>query len=199
MIERGLKIYHVNTCSILNKISLIQTLYDDVDILCCSETWLDNRVSDNLIKMPGKNIFRSDRHNTVTDYSKRVFGGGVCIYVGRLFKSFSEKVSKFSKITPDYETVTVTITKPNNRKMLFVCLYKPPTGKIENCVKFLTEITTDPDFSKYEIWILGDFNIDIMKRDDAKVIILQEFVKKNLGFFSKSILSLDLIKVGEAV
>ena len=116
--------------------------------------------------MPGKNIFRTDRHNTV------------CIYVGRLFKSFSEKLFKFSKITPDFEMVTITIIKPNNRKMLFVCLYKPPTGKIENCIKFLTEITTDPVFSKYEIWILGDFIIDIMKRDDAKVIILQEFVKK---------------------
>ena len=115
---------------------------------------------------------------------KRVFGGGVCIYVGGQFKSFSERVSRYSIISPNFEIVTVSITKPNNRKMLVMCIYKPPTGKIDICINFLREILADPVFSKYEIWLLGDFNVDILKRDDAKTILLQEFVKKS-GLFQK--------------
>ena len=49
MSQKGLKIYHVNTKSIYNKISQLQTLYKDVDILCYTETWLDNRVIDKLV------------------------------------------------------------------------------------------------------------------------------------------------------
>ena len=82
---KGLSIYHVNTRSILNKITLLQTLYENVEILCCSETWLDNRVLDRIIEIPGKTVFRCDRHVNVNDYMKRVFGGGVCIYVGEFF------------------------------------------------------------------------------------------------------------------
>ena len=109
---------------------------------------------------------------------KRVFGGGVCIYVGEFFKVFTEKIKKYSTITQDYEILTLTISKPNYRKILIMCVYKPPTGKIENCIKFIKEIIQDPLFSKREIWILGDFNVDILKRNDPKSIQLQEFVKK---------------------
>ena len=84
MSHKGLNIYNVNTRSIHNKITQLQTLYSDVDILCCTETWLDNR--------------------------------------------------------------------------LIICVYKPPTGKIENCIVFIKQILSDPIFSKREIWILGDFN-----------------------------------------
>ena len=179
MSMRGLKIYHVNTRSILNKISLLQALYSNVDILCCSETWLDNRVSDRLIEISGKIVFRCDRHVKVRDYSKKVFGGGVCIYVGYQFSSYSEKIDKYSKVTSDYEVLTVTISKPNHRKLLIICVYKPPTGKIENCIMFLKEIISDSKLSKREVWILGDFNVDILKRNDPKVISIHEFCKKS--------------------
>ena len=91
---------------------------------------------------------------------------------------FTEKIEKYSTITQDYEILTLTISKPNYRKILLMCVYKPPTGKIENCIKFIKEIIQDPLFSKREIWILGDFNVDILKRYDPKSIQLQEFVKK---------------------
>ena len=64
--------------------------------------------------------------------------------------------------------------------MLLICVYKPPTGKIENCIKFLKEIVSDSKLSKREIWILGDFNVDILKRNDPRVITIQEFVKIKL-------------------
>ena len=81
MSGRGLKIYHVNTRSIYHKIPLLHTLYRDVDVLCCSETWLDKRIIiiDRLVEMEDKTIFRCDRYNNITDYNKKVSGGSVCI------------------------------------------------------------------------------------------------------------------------
>ena len=178
MIERGLKIYHVNTRSIYNKITLLQSLYSDIDILCCSETWLDNRITDRLVNINNKKIYRCDRHDKINDYNKRVSGGGVCIYVGTPYMHFTEKDIDYSKITPDFEILTLTITKPNFRNLLVICVYKPPSGKVEKCIEFLKQIVSNPRFAKREIWILGDFNVDILKRDDANVILLQGFVKK---------------------
>ena len=65
MIGKGLNLAHVNTCSIFRKITLLEQLYSDYDFLCCTETWLDNRMPDNLAKMKNMNIFRSDRKTTV--------------------------------------------------------------------------------------------------------------------------------------
>ena len=52
--------YHVNTRSIISKLRQLEVLFDDVDILCCTETWLDNRFTDGILKLPGKSIFRCD-------------------------------------------------------------------------------------------------------------------------------------------
>ena len=185
MSARGLKIYHVNTRSIYNKVPLLQTLYNNVDILCCTETWLDNRVIDRLVKIPDKLIFRTDRYNNITDYSKKVSGGGVCIYVGNPYSMSSEKVPEYSKISPDYEILTITISKPNFRKLVVICVYKPPKGKINKCIDFLKTIVLNPKYRKREIWILGDLNVDILKRDDPNVVLLQGFVKKN-GLISEN-------------
>ena len=125
--------------------------------------------------MPGKTVFRCNRHVNINDYIKKAFGGGV----GGPFRLYTEKIEKYSKITQDFEIITVTISKPNHRKILLLCVYKPPTGKIENCINLLKEIILDPVLSKREIWILGDFNVDILKRNDPKSILIQEFGKKS--------------------
>ena len=178
MSKRGLKLYHVNTRSILNKIAMLQSLYTDVDILCCSETWLDNRVPNNLIKLNNKIVFRCDRHNNVDNYTKKIFGGGVCIYVGDPYLHYSEKANDYSKITPDFEIVTVTINKPNHRKLVIICVYKPPKGKIDKLIDFLKSIILTPEYINREIWVAGDFNVDILKRDDANVGFVTGLCKK---------------------
>ena len=101
-----------------------------------------------------------------------------CLQSRSKYRPFSEKVLEFSKITQDYEVLTLTISKPNFRKLVVVCVYKPPKGKTEKCIDFLKTITSNPVYAKREIWILGDFNVDILKRDDVNVVLLQGFVKR---------------------
>ena len=179
MSKTGMTIYHANTRSIYNKISQIQLLYADIDVLCCTETWLDNRVIDKLVELKDKTIFRSDRFSNVSDYRKNFFGGGVCIYIAKPYSLFSQKIDQCSTSCKDYEIVTVSIIKPKFRHMLIICVYKPPTGKLENCITYIRQILSNPLYSKYEIWLLGDFNTDLLKRNDPKVISLQSFSRKS--------------------
>ena len=53
MTSRGLKLLHANPRSIFRKVKLLAKLPSDVDFLCCSETWLDGCIADNLVQNRG--------------------------------------------------------------------------------------------------------------------------------------------------
>ena len=82
MIHKGVKLLHVNTRSIFKKLDLLNVLYPDVDFLCCSETWLDDRVLDNLVNVNCMKVFRSDRKKGIQDYNTYIIGGGVLCFRG---------------------------------------------------------------------------------------------------------------------
>ena len=81
MTSKGVKFVHVNTRSIYKQIPMIDALYPDVDFLCCSKTWLDDSMPDNLVKLSGKKIVRCDHKTVVLDYNIHVTGGGDGIYI----------------------------------------------------------------------------------------------------------------------
>ena len=54
---KRMKFYHVNLRSLFGKLNQLDLLYSEVDVICCSETWLDNRFTDNLVNLPGKSIY----------------------------------------------------------------------------------------------------------------------------------------------
>ena len=71
---------HINPGSLKSHLSEISSLIDGVDlhVLAVSETWFNDRINDNLVKIPGFQLFRHDR--------KRKRGGGVLfIYVKYLY------------------------------------------------------------------------------------------------------------------
>lgn len=72
--RKGLKIAHVNICSIRNKVQDISNLLTlhNIHILAISETHLDDSFDDDTVAIPGCNIYRKDRN---------MHGGGVAIYI----------------------------------------------------------------------------------------------------------------------
>ena len=178
MTSKGFKILHVNTRSISKKIEILKLLYSDSDIICCSETWLDNRVPDSLIYIEGMKVFRNDRRNDIADYKVHIIGGGVCIYVAQKWVDYTQCKSDKSYVTKDFEIVTLTITKPNFRKIFIACIYKPPKGNLDSLIRFITPQIDKYQKENYEIWILGDFNIDMLKRDNLMTVSINKFTKK---------------------
>lgn len=72
--KKGLSICHLNAQSLRNKTDELRYIFEEsnVDVICISETWLDNTVSDSMVSICGYKVFRSDR---------ATHAGGVCIYV----------------------------------------------------------------------------------------------------------------------
>lgn len=72
----GLKNGHLNVRSLSNKIDEIRFLIKKInfDILCLTETWLHEKISNTEVKIDGYVLVRRDRGN-----GKR--GGGVCQFI----------------------------------------------------------------------------------------------------------------------
>ena len=175
---KGMLFYHVNTRSLFSKLTQLDLLYNDSDVLCCSETWLDNRFPDALVDLPGKKLFRLDRRNNISNSNARPTAGGVCIYLKNIWANYSFMVNECSQITKDFEIMTVVTARPDHRKFVTICVYKPPKGKLSACIDYLNIVLARRDISRMEIWILGDFNTDLLKRNDIHTVALQAFAKK---------------------
>ena len=64
--------------------------------------------------------------------------------------------------------------------MIISVVYKPPKRKIDKCLDFLKSILTQGENKMKEFWILGDFNVDLLKRDNPETIRINRF-SKNAG------------------
>ena len=64
-----------NVRSIAKKLDELHqlALYNNVGMICITETWLTSNIPDSSVSIPGFNLFRKDRVAT--------FGGGVCVYL----------------------------------------------------------------------------------------------------------------------
>ena len=178
MIHKGFQFINVNTRSICKKIELIKNLYDKADVICCTETWLDNRILDSIVKIDNMNLFRCDRKRNIHDYNVHIIGGGVCIYLAKKWFDFSTCIPECTIVNQDFEILSITIQKPQFRKVFISCIYKLPKGNINNLIKFLTEKVEKYKRKNYEIWIMCDLNTDILKRDNINTINFTRFMKK---------------------
>ena len=60
--KKGIKFVHIqNVRSIFKKIDEIALMYNHVDLLMCSETWLDKRYPDSILDIENFKLFRNDR------------------------------------------------------------------------------------------------------------------------------------------
>ena len=166
---KGLKFVHVNCRSLFNKLAQISILFSHYDIIFCSETWLSSNYTDGILEIPGKKLFRRDRNNR---------GGGVCIYIKSNLASFCEIDKNSTFGNSDLEILTLKIRKPGLKHMIIASLYRPPRGKVQNCIDRLTEIFSRREFAKDEIWFLGDINVDHLQRANPDLIKFTSLFKK---------------------
>ena len=96
-----------------------------------------------------------------------------------LFANYTIRLDDCSKITGDFEILTLVTTRPNHSYFVTICIYKPPEGKVSSCIQFLNTILSCRDIARKEIWILRDLNTDLLKRNDVNTVAIQSFAKRN--------------------
>ena len=153
-----LNIGHLNINGLRSKISFIKIFLRQhkFDILCLNETKIDSTVATSEISVPGYKTFRQDRN---------CHGGGVLIYASDHLTT--KKQGNLSN--KSLETLWIEI-KRKNSKPIYVCsLYRPPIkgNNVELVQKYKDFLVSC--FAKIrknsEVFILGDFNCDMLKKN----------------------------------
>jgi hypothetical protein len=145
--QKGLHFIHINARSILSKISDIRIMVSQSRpaVLSVSESWLDESVTNNEVKIEGYTIIRNDRQRT---------GGGVCMYI-RSNIPFNPKDELKSE---NIETVWGELLLPKTKPIIVGTCYRPPKQACNTFLEHFEESMTKIGFDN-ETYILGDFNI----------------------------------------
>ena len=146
--KRGLHFVHININSLLPKIDEIRSFAQqtNVSVIGITETKLDNSVLDAEIKIDGYDLMRWDRNR---------HGGGIACYVKNGIQ-FNRKDDIFSD---GIENIFFDIIFPNSQSITVGLVYRPPNQHsfLDDFQKEFYKLNT----TKHEVYILGDFNINL--------------------------------------
>ena len=150
---------HLNIRSILNKFddlkAYLNSLEYNFSVIGLSETWLNqNNCTD--FPLPCYHYIGKVRNNK--------HGGGVGLYVNCSYQ-FRERDDLAVNIDDLIESQFIELTtKPKNT--LVGIIYRPPNSKIDQFIECLTEMLQKLDLQNKKCYLMGDFNLDLLKIDE---------------------------------
>ena len=162
-IQKNFNIFHSNVNGIESKFDTLENFVagasSAMDILAISETSEDNDKSfTSNITLDGYRLY-----HTPSNTSK----GGTAIYVNNNYDVFERTDIKVQ--TDLYESVWIEIKNNNSKNIVCGCIYRHPNQHISEFNNYidstLKKIITDEN---KEVYICGDFNIDLLKINDHK-------------------------------
>jgi len=147
---KGLKMYDLNIHSLRNKMDELRLLCEEYKphVLCLNETWLDENISDEELRLTGYNIIRSDRD---------CLGGGLAVYIADHLQFNLISIENSSNI----EALWFEFIPPKSKKSLFGSLYRPPNSDASVFSKETELMLTNHSTDEKETILLEDFNFDI--------------------------------------
>ena len=161
----------MNTRSMAGKLTDIQECFrNDVDFFCINESWLNDNFDDENVNWIGNKMFRLDRTANKS--------GGLVTYVNNSWACNTTVNNDLSFINDDIEVQTLIVNKEFRKKIMICNIYRPPGGNHVKFFETLTGIFVDIDVSDYDIWIGGDYNIDVKQVDETKCKALHTFASE---------------------
>ena len=157
----GLKIMDMNVRSLGNKVEAIRILLlsRSLDILALTETWLDETWNDKELAVVGYNLFRRDRE--ANNQSRSCVGGGIVIYAR---DSLMGK-RRYDLESNEMEQMCIEVKQHRYASFFVSSLYRPPNTNAA-FFKHLTQLVELISAEAKEIHFVGDFNIDLLQRND---------------------------------
>ena len=179
-LAKGMHIAHINIRSITNKWDVFKAQFSssNLHILGLSETWLNNKLPSGLYNLSNDYTFlRNDRNwcDIGTNIPKK--GGGVALFIKNGLTFSEADYSHLNTNNIDIESQWVLVKQPNSKTILIGNIYRPPQGNIENFIQVLENSFTNIDLSKTELYLMGDFNIDMLDKKNCFTKKLLDFIK----------------------
>lgn len=164
---------HINIQGLSNKIAALeQLIYNrNIDIVCITETWLNDKNIDMYNIRGYTNVSKFNR----TDHIQ----GGTCVFIKNQLTGEDRRdiIDKSQEI--ECELASTYIEKLN---LLIITVYRSPSGDPETMFSILEDTLMDVMTSfncQIQIVVTGDFNIHF---EDPKNINTQKMINCMLGF-----------------
>ncbi len=153
--KKGLRIAHLNICSLRNKINDIREILIEqkLHILAISETHLDPVIDSALLNIEGYSIYRKDRN---------AWGGGVAFFI----QSHIPLKVREDLGSKEIEVIWLQVQLPYLKPVLVGCCYRPPNATLmylDQVCEMLDKVCD----SNNEIYFLGGLNIDWNSKECA--------------------------------
>ena len=180
MNARGMHIGHLNDRSMVNKWDLLKAQFgsSNLHVLRLSETWLNKKLPSSLFQLSNDYVFlRNDRNWSELNDNTIKKGGGIGLYIhcGLDFSETSH--SNLDTSSRDIEMQWVSIKQPHTKLILIGNVYRPPQGNMEKFTQVLENSLLQIDMTKTELYIMGDFNIDMMDSQNMPTKDFKSFIK----------------------
>lgn len=144
---------------------------EDLDILCVSESWLDCDINSNYINIEGYNLFRYDNKKSAKNGRKKCRrSGGSCIYVKTTL--LSEQIYMEKEVCDGIEMVWLKIQLNFCKSIIIGSLYRHPNAPPRQSLEFIEKLLRDTCEEKHSFYLFGDFNIDVLKKNNPLSKIL---------------------------
>ena len=196
--DKGLHFMHLNVRSLFskNKFDMFkqQMSSSNASIICISETWLKTALPSSIINLPNYNLTRFDRNWEENGEIKK--GGGLCIYINKMIHFSDNSLEDQNISSSDLEIQWTSLNVPNVKKIIIGNVYRPPQGNLKNFyIKFNKCLEKVCSGVNQEVFIMGDFNIDITKQSskNSKDLInlfnsfgLRQLIKETTRFGNRN-------------
>ena len=149
------KTAHLNVRSLRHKLDEVRLLLQNlnIDILCVSETRLDQTICDSHVARHGYQITRCD--HTYNGY------GGVAIYVR---DTITFQVRHDINTSEELEMMWIEIPARPNKDVLIACIYRPPSAPASYYNHIVDTLERASSFDKF--MIVGDTNYNYEFNED---------------------------------
>ena len=150
----GLRIGFLNICSIRNKLDELSSILDNngkqFHVFCCGESRLTDKISDEQISITGYNHVRIDPTFKLQT--------GLILYITQSVRY--KRVLLLESY--DVEAIWIEVIIKKSRPILIGFIYRNP-DEPEDWLDRFSNMMDAATLSEHETFILGDFNIDLIK------------------------------------
>ena len=161
--NRGLKFFHVNVRGLQGNFDELQNILvnSKIDIFALTEIFINVLTATSEFDIPGYTFLYKIRENGI--------GGGVGIYI----RNNIHFIIREDLYDPKIECIWVEITPTKSKSFIFGSMYKPPDSSMHLSKNFTPNLAAklqNINRENKEAIIMGDININYLKKDDHKVI-----------------------------
>ena len=176
---KGLHFMHLNVRSIIakGKFDMLknQIIGSNIGVVTISETWLSKKIPDSMIELKGYSMVRLDRSK-----SDKKRGGGLLTYVDENLIYDNSCFKNHNLMCADIELQCLSLKIPNLWQIIVINIYRPPQGSFAKFVDYLSDtISNIKRNANSELYILGDFNVDMLDKTSQN----SKDLLRNMKFF----------------